>query len=121
MLLRSSSCSTLLAAWAILLILTRTAPAAQVTQTLPFYDSFDYNQATGLASASSTVWETCFSTANIQTILNSLTLPGYVPSAGNSVFGATSGTRFAGTQFTTQNSVEGNAVYLSFLFQVSAY
>src|SRR5437868_15439019 len=103
------SWSMLSLAWAILLSLTSYAPGAQVTQTLPFYDSFDYNQATGLASASSTVWETCFSTANIQTVLNSLTLPGYVPSAGNSVFGATSGTRFAGTQFTSQNTVEVNA------------
>ena len=108
-------------AWALLVILTRSAPAAQVVQTLPFYDSFDYNPATGLATASSTVWETCFSTANILTTNNSLTLAGYVPSAGNSVFGATSGTRFAGTQFTSQNSVEGNAVYLSMLFQATAY
>ncbi|EEF63059.1 invasin domain 3-containing protein [Pedosphaera parvula] len=106
---------------ATLLLFGASAPAAQVIQTLPFYDSFDYNQATGLAPASSTVWETCFSTANIQTALNSLTLAGFAPSAGNSVFGATAGTRFAGTQFTSQSSVEGNAVYLSFLYQETAY
>src|SRR5580698_3926617 len=75
---------------AILLLLAQSAPGAQVIQTLPFYDSFDYNPSTtvGLASASSTVWETCFSTANIQVANNSLTLAGFVPSAGNSVIGA---------------------------------
>ncbi len=38
---------------AILFLLTFSTQAAQVIQTLPFYDSFDYNPATGLAGASS--------------------------------------------------------------------
>ena len=115
-------CSIIGLASAILLLLAQSAPAAQVIQTLPFYDSFDYNPATaGLASASSTVWETCFSTGNLQVTTNSLTLAGFVPSAGNSVFGATSGTRFAGTQFTAQTNTDGNTVYVSFLYQVTAY
>src|SRR5690348_946018 len=75
---------------AIFFLLAGSAPAAQVIQTLPFYDSFDYNPgASGLASASSTVWETCFSTGNIQVTGNSLTLAGFISSAGNSVIGAT--------------------------------
>ncbi len=98
------------------------APAAQVIQTLPFYDSFDYNPGSaGLASASSTVWEACPSTSNLQVTTNSLTLAGYVPSAGNSVVGATRGVRFAGTQFTSQTAAEGKTVYVSFLYQVTAY
>src|SRR3954452_13305855 len=63
---------------AILFLLAPSTPAAQVIQSLPFYDSFDYNQGTGLAGASSTVWETCFSTANIQTTATNLTLAGFV-------------------------------------------
>ena len=39
---------------AVLILLSPGAHAAQVIQTLPFYDSFDYTPA-GLASASSTV------------------------------------------------------------------
>jgi hypothetical protein len=114
-------CSIIGLASAIMLLLAPSAPAAQVIQSLPFYDSCDYNPATGLASASSTVWETCFSTANLQVTANSLTLAGFVPSAGNSVFGAAAGTRFAGTQFTAQTNTDGNAVYASFLYQVTAY
>jgi hypothetical protein len=114
-------CSILGLASVILFLLAQNAPAAQVIQILPFYDSFDYNPATGLASASSTVWETCYSTANIQVTTNSLTLAGFVPSAGNSVVGASAGTRFAGTQFTSQANIDGNAVYVSFLYQVTAY
>ncbi len=106
---------------AILFLLTSNTQAAQVIQTLPFYDSFDYNPATGLATASSTVWETTFSTANVQVTSNSLSLAGFVSSAGNSVFGATAGTRFAGTQFTSRTNIDGNTVYVSFLYQVSAY
>ena len=106
---------------AILFLLASSAPAAQVTQTLPFYDSFDYNPATGLAGASVTVWETCFSTSNVQVTNTSLTLAGFVPSAGNSVIGNGNGTRFAGTQFTSQTNTEGNMVYFSFLYQVTAY
>lgn len=105
----------------ILFMASESAPAAQVIQTLPFYDSFDYNPATGLASASSTVWETTYSTANIQVTNGSLTLAGFVSSAGNSVIGATKGTRFGGTQFTTQTASDGQAVYVSFLYQVTAY
>ncbi len=101
-------------------LLTQSAPAAQAIQTLPFYDSFDYSPG-GLASASSTVWETCYATANIAVTTNSLTLAGFVPSAGNSVYGASSGTRFAGTQFTSQTNTDGNTVYVSFLYQVTAY
>jgi autotransporter-associated beta strand protein len=103
-------------------LLARNAPGAQAIQSLPFYDSFDYNPATGLSTASSTVWETTFSTANIQVTSGSLSLAGFVPSAGNSVFGATAGTRFAGTQFIGQtNTADGRTVYLSFLYQVTAY
>ncbi len=95
--------------------------AAQVVQTLPFYDSFDYNPGSaGLASASSTVWETTFGTGNIQVTGGSLSLPGFVSSPGNSVFGATKGTRFAGTQFTTQPAADGQTVFVSFLYQVTA-
>ena len=104
-----------------LLLPAQSAPGAQVIQTLPFYDSFDYNPSTGLATASSTVWETCFSTANIQTANNSLTLAGFVPSAGNSVAGVTKGTRFGGTQFTSQTASDGKTVFVSFLYQVTAY
>src|SRR5882762_5088672 len=110
-------------ALAILFLFSQNAPGAQVIQTLPFYDSFDYSQG-GLASASSTVWETCFSTANIAVVAganSSLTLSGFVPSAGSSVIGAVSGTRFAGTQFTTQSAADGKTVYMSFLYQVTAY
>ncbi|MDB6067594.1 MAG: hypothetical protein JWR26_3802 [Pedosphaera sp.] len=114
-------CSIIGLALAIIFLLAQSAPAAQVIQPLPFYDSFDYNPATGLASASSTVWETCFSTSNLQTTTNSLTLVGFAPSAGNSAFGAAAGTRFAGTQFTAQTNTEGSAVYFSFLYQVTAY
>src|SRR5215469_11895593 len=106
---------------AFVFLLGQSASGAQVIQTLPFYDSFDYNPATGLASASVTVWETCFTTANIAVTGGNLTLPGFVPSAGNSVFGATAGTRFAGTQFTSQTNTDGSSVYLSFLYQVTAY
>jgi hypothetical protein len=106
---------------AILWLLAQTTPAAQVTQTLPFYDSFDYNPATGLASASSTVWETCYSTANIQVTTNSLTLAGFVPSAGNCIAGSSKAFRFAGTQFTSQTAAEGKTVYVSFLYLVTAY
>jgi len=104
----------------ILFLLCPSAPGAQVIQTLPFYDSFDYTPA-GLASASSVVWETCFSTANVFVTANSLTLSGYVPSAGNSVAGSAKATRFAGTQFTSQTAAEGKTVYVSFLYQVTAY
>ncbi len=107
--------------WASLFLLTPGAPAAQVIQSLPFYDSFDYNPANGLSSASSTVWETTFSTSNVQVTTNSLALAGFIPSAGNSVFGATAGTRFAGTQFVNQTNTDGNTVYVSFLYQVTAY
>jgi hypothetical protein len=106
---------------ALILLLAQSAPAAQAIQTLPFYDSFDYNAATGLATASSTVWETCYNTANIAVTTNSLTLAGFIPSAGNCVYGATSGTRFAGTQFSSQTNIDGNTVYASFLYQVTAY
>jgi Invasin, domain 3/Bacterial Ig-like domain (group 1)/Bacterial surface protein, Ig-like domain len=114
-------CSIVGLASAIIFLLAQGARGGQVTQTLPFYDSFDYNPASGLASASSTVWETCYSTANIQVTGNSLTLAGFVPSAGNSVVGATKGTRFAGTQFTSQTAAEGKTVYASFLYQVTGY
>lgn len=106
---------------AMIFFLAPSAPAAQVIQLLPFYDSFDYNPGAGLASASSTVWETTFSTANVQVTANSLTLAGFISSSGNSVFGATAGTRFAGTQFTSQTNTDGNSVYVSFLYQVTAY
>jgi hypothetical protein len=106
---------------ALLVLLAQNAPAAQVIQTLPFYDSFDYNPATGLESASSTVWETCYNTANLETTNGSLTLAGFVPSAGNSVIGVSHGVRFAGTQFTGQTNTSVNAVYVSFLYQVTAY
>jgi hypothetical protein len=104
----------------ILFLLAQSAPGAQVIQTLPFYDSFDYTPG-GLASASSTVWETCFATGNILVTNNELTLAGFVPSAGNSVYGAAKGTRFAGTQFTSQTAADGKAVFVSFLYQVAAY
>ena len=113
-------CSIVGLASAIVLLPAQNSPAAQVIQTLPFYDSFDYSPG-GLASASSTVWETCYSTANIAVTTNSLTLAGFVPSAGNSVYGASSGTRFAGTQFTAVTNTDGNTVYASFLYQVTAY
>lgn len=108
---------------AILVLATQTSPAAQVVQTLPFYDSFDYTPA-GLASASSTVWETCFGTANISvmpTASGSLSLPGYVTSAGCMIGGSAKAIRFAGTQFTTQTAADGQTVYISFLYQVTAY
>ena len=104
----------------ILFLLAPSAPGAQVIQTLPFYDSFDYNPA-GLASASSTVWETCYSTANIAVANNSLTLAGFVSSAGNSIGGSPKAIRFAGTQFTSQTAADGKTVYVSFLYQVTAY
>lgn len=104
-----------------LFLLVPRAPGAQVIQTLPFYDSFDYNPATGLASASSTVWETCYATANIQVTTNNLTLTGFVPSPGYSVSGSAKALRFAGTQFTAQTNADGNTVYVSFLYQVNAY
>ena len=111
-----------LASAALFLLGHNASAAGQVTQTLPFYDSFDYNPGSaGLASASSTVWETCYSTANIRIASGSLSLPGFVPSAGNSVFGYATGVRFGGTQFTSQPSVDGNSVYFSFLYQVTAY
>ena len=121
--LNGSFCSIVGLASAILFLLAQGAPGAQVIQTLPFYDSFDYNPGSaGLASASSTVWESCYSTANIQVTANSLTLGGLFPaSAGNSVVGATAGTRFAGTQFTSQTASDGKTVYISFLYQVTAY
>ena len=106
---------------AFIVMLDQKAEAAQVIQTLPFYDSFDYNPSTGLAAASSTVWETCYPTSNIQVTTNSLTLAGFVPSAGNSVLGVTHGSRFAGTQFTAQTNTDGNTVYVSFLYQVTSY
>ncbi len=107
---------------AVIFLLCQNSPAAQVIQTLPFYDSFDYNPATGLASASSTVWETCYATSNIQVTNNNLTLAGYVPSAGNGAAGVTTkATRFAGTQFTSQTAADGKTVYFSFLYQVAAY
>jgi autotransporter-associated beta strand protein len=107
---------------AIVFLLIQSAPAAQVIQTLPFYDSFDYNPGSaGLASASSTVWEACPSTSNLQVTNNSLTLAGYAPSAGNSVWGAIHGVRFAGTQFTSQAAADGKTVYVSFLYQVTGY
>lgn len=108
--------------FAVICLFTQWVPAAQVIQTLPFYDSFDYNPGTaGLATASSTVWETCYATGNIQVTNGSLTLAGFVPSAGNSVIGEGSATRFAGTQFTSQTNTDGNTVYVSFLYQVTAY
>ncbi|HXI71061.1 MAG TPA: invasin domain 3-containing protein [Verrucomicrobiae bacterium] len=108
--------------WAAPFLLVPTAPAAQVIQLLPFYDSFDYNPGSaGLFTASSTVWQSCPSTSNLQVTTNSLTLAGYVPSAGNSLVGATRGVRFAGTQFTSQTAAEGKTVYVSFLYQVTAY
>lgn len=94
---------------------------AQVIQALPFYDSFDYNPGLGLASASSTVWETCFVTGNIQITNNGLTLAGFVPSAGYSVVGEGTIQRFAGTEFSSQTNTDGNTVYVSFLYQVTAY
>ena len=106
---------------AILFLLAQGASAAQVIQTLPFYDSVDYNPAVGLASASSTVWETCFSTANILVTTNSLNLGGPPYPAGNSVVGNLKATRFAGTQFTSQTASEGKTVYVSFLYQVTNY
>jgi adhesin/invasin len=107
---------------AFVFILVQSSPGAQVVQILPFYDSFDYNPGSaGLASASSTVWEACPSTSNLQVTTNSLTLAGYVSSAGNSVFGATHGIRFAGTQFTSQTAADGKTLYVSFLYQVTAY
>ena len=106
---------------AIIFLLIQSAPASQVIQTLPFYDSFDYNSGSaGLYTASSTVWESCPSTSNLQVTTNSLTLAGYVPSAGNSVYGATHGVRFAGTEFTSQTAADGKTVYVSFLYQVTA-
>jgi hypothetical protein len=120
--LNGCSCSIVGLASAIIFLLAQSAPgASQVIQTLPFYDSFDYNPSTGLASASVSVWETCYATANIQTTSSNLTLAGFVPSAGNSVVGAAAGTRFAGTQFTSQTASDGKTVYASFLFQVTAY
>jgi hypothetical protein len=107
---------------AIYMLLPQGTSAAQVIQTLPFYDSFDYNPGSaGLASASSTVWEACPSTSNLQVTTNSLTLAGYVPSAGNSGVGVTHGVRFAGTQFTRQTAADGTTVYVSFLYQLTAY
>lgn len=106
---------------AVMVMLGRQAEGAtQVIQTLPFYDSFDYTPG-GLAGASSTVWETCYATGNIVVTNNSLTLAGFVPSAGNSVVGITRGVRFAGTQFTSQTNTDGNTVYVSFLYQVTTY
>ena len=104
-----------------LILLAPAAPAAQVIQTLPFYDSFDYFPTLGLATATTNVWETCYATANIQITNGSLTLPGFAASAGNSVIGATAGTRFGGTQFTAQTNTDGSTVYASFLFQATAY
>jgi hypothetical protein len=107
---------------AVIFLFSRNAPAAQVIQTLPFYDSFDYNPAAGLANASSTVWETCYATSNIQVTNNNLTLTGFVPSAGNGAAGVTTkATRFAGTQFTSQTAADGKTVYFSFLYQIAAY
>ena len=108
---------------AFVFLLSQNAPAAQVVQTLPFYDSFDYNP-TGLAAASATVWEVAFATGNLTVapgVNTNLTLPGFVPSAGSSVVGVTKGIRFAGTQFTPQVAADGQTVYFSFLYQVSAY
>ena len=115
-------CSIVGLASAIIFLHVQSATGAtQATNALPFYDSFDYNPSTGLATASSTVWETCYSTANIQTTSSNLTLTGFAPSAGNSVAGVSKGTRFAGTTFTSQNSAEGSTVYFSFLYQVTGY
>jgi len=96
---------------------------AQVIQTLPFYDSFDYNQGS-LSTSSSTVWETAAGTANIGVAAGTnanLTLAGFVPSAGSSASGNAKAYRFAGTQFTAQNAVDGQTVFVSFLYQVTAY
>jgi hypothetical protein len=120
--LNACFCSIVGLVLALVFMLVQNSPGAQVIQTLPFYDSFDYNPgSTGLASASSTVWESCPSTSNLQVATNSLTLAGYVPSAGNSVVGATKGVRFAGTQFTSQAAADGKTVYVSFLYQVTAF
>ncbi len=108
---------------ALIFLQAERAPGAQVIQTLPFYDSFDYNQGS-LSSSSSTVWETAASTANIAVAPGtnaSLTLAGFVPSAGSSASGNAKAYRFAGTQFTTQNAVDGQTVFVSFLYQVTAY
>jgi hypothetical protein len=106
---------------AALCLLAPNAPgASQVTQTLPFYDSFDYTPA-GLASASATVWETCYNTGNIYVTNNNLSLPGFVPSAGFGVAGSAKALRFAGTQFTTQTAANNKTVFASFLYQVGAY
>ncbi|HSY19954.1 MAG TPA: invasin domain 3-containing protein, partial [Candidatus Acidoferrales bacterium] len=105
---------------AVLFLLAPGARAAQVIQTLPFYDSFDYS-LNGLATASSTVWETCFGTGNLYVTNNNLTLPGFAASAGNGVAGSAKAFRFAGTQFTTQTAAEGKTVYASFLYQVATY
>ena len=110
---------------AIALLLAQGALGAnQVIQTLPFYDSFDYN-AGGLAGASSTVWATCYATGNISvspaTNNSSLTLAGYALPAGSSVIGSSHGVRFAGTQFTTQTASDGQTLYVSFLYQVLTY
>ncbi|HTB85005.1 MAG TPA: invasin domain 3-containing protein [Candidatus Sulfotelmatobacter sp.] len=94
--------------------------ATQVIQTLPFYDSFDYTP-NGLYAASPTVWETWGSTANIYVTNVNLTLPGFVPSAGNSAAGTTKAYRYTGTEFTTQTAVDGKTVFVSFLYQVVAY
>jgi len=109
-------------ALAMIFLLAQNAPGAtQVIQALPFYDSFDYNAGAGLAGASSTVWETCYPTANVSLTTNTLSLVGYVPSAGNAITGKSQAFRFGGTQFTAQTNTAGNTVYVSFLYQVNAY
>ncbi len=118
----SCFCSIFGLASAIILLLVQSALGTQAIQTLPFYDSFDYNPgAAGLYTASSNVWQACASTSNLQVTTNSLTLAGYVPSAGSSVVGTSHGVRFAGTQFTSQTAADGKTVYVSFLFQVTNY
>src|SRR5579859_5367220 len=93
------------------LFLSQSAPAAQVIQTLPFYDSFDYTP-NGLYTASPTGWETWGSTGNIYVTNVNLTLPGFVPSAGNSAAGTSKIFRYTGTQFTSQTAAEGKTVFV---------
>lgn len=121
--LRRSISLTFFIAASAALLLAQSMQAAQTVQTLPFYDSFDYGAA-GIAGVSVSVWETCFSTANISVAAgtnSSLTLPGFAASAGSSIGGNAKAVRFAGTQFTTQNAVDGQSVYVSFLYQMTAY
>src|SRR5215469_3135027 len=59
---------------AFVFLLGQNASGAQVIQTLPFYDSFDYNPGLGLSTASTNVWTIAPSTSNIQVTNGGLTL-----------------------------------------------